>query len=112
MYAARRELVHHHALLRARRGDAGRALRQRPPRRGDDDRLPGAQRLLDRRRRQPQLLRRAARGRRAHLRVCGGLLHAKTLTMDGEVTLIGSANIDRRSFDLNYENNILFYDPA
>jgi cardiolipin synthase len=42
----------------------------------------------------------------------GGLLHAKTLTMDGEVTLIGSANMDRRSFELNYENNILFYDPA
>ncbi len=31
--------------------------------------------------------------------------------MDGEVTLIGSANMDRRSFELNYENNILFYDP-
>jgi cardiolipin synthase len=26
--------------------------------------------------------------------------------------LIGSANMDRRSFDLNYENNILFHDPA
>lgn len=40
-----------------------------------------------------------------------GLLHTKSLTMDGEITLIGSANMDRRSFDLNYENNILFYDP-
>ncbi len=40
----------------------------------------------------------------------GGLLHTKSLTIDGEVTLIGSANMDRRSFDLNYENNILFYD--
>jgi cardiolipin synthase len=42
----------------------------------------------------------------------GGLLHTKSLTLDGAVTLIGSANLDRRSFDLNYENNILFYDPA
>jgi len=42
----------------------------------------------------------------------GGLLHAKTLTLDGQVTLIGSANLDRRSFDLNYENNILFCDAA
>jgi cardiolipin synthase A/B len=42
----------------------------------------------------------------------GGLLHTKSLTLDGEVTLIGSANLDRRSFDLNYENNILLYDPA
>jgi cardiolipin synthase len=41
----------------------------------------------------------------------GGLLHTKSLTLDGEVTLIGSANMDRRSFDLNYENNILFVDP-
>lgn len=40
----------------------------------------------------------------------GGLLHAKTLTVDGEVALIGSANMDRRSFELNYENNILLVD--
>ena len=40
----------------------------------------------------------------------GGLLHTKSLTMDGEVSLIGSANMDRRSFELNYENNILFVD--
>jgi cardiolipin synthase len=39
-----------------------------------------------------------------------GLLHSKTLTMDDEVTLLGSANMDRRSFELNYENNIMFYD--
>ena len=42
----------------------------------------------------------------------GGLLHTKSLTLDGEITLIGSANMDRRSFELNYENNILFHDPA
>jgi cardiolipin synthase len=42
----------------------------------------------------------------------GGLLHTKSLTVDGEVTLLGSANMDRRSFDLNYENNILLCDPA
>lgn len=42
----------------------------------------------------------------------GGLLHTKSLTLDGEVTLIGSANMDRRSFDLNYENNILLIDTA
>jgi cardiolipin synthase len=42
----------------------------------------------------------------------GGLLHTKSLTLDGEVTLIGSANMDRRSFELDYENNILFYDRS
>jgi cardiolipin synthase len=40
-----------------------------------------------------------------------GLLHTKSLTLDGEIALIGSANMDRRSFDLNYENNILLHDP-
>ena len=40
----------------------------------------------------------------------GGLLHTKSLTLDGEISLIGSANLDRRSFDLNFENNILFFD--
>ncbi len=42
----------------------------------------------------------------------GGLLHTKSLTLDGEITLVGSANMDRRSFDLNYENNILLCDSA
>ncbi|MGI5308907.1 cardiolipin synthase [Rheinheimera sp. WS51] len=42
----------------------------------------------------------------------GGLLHSKTMTIDGCVSLIGSSNIDLRSFDLNYENNILLQDQA
>ncbi|MGE6796433.1 phospholipase D-like domain-containing protein [Psychrobacter okhotskensis] len=41
-----------------------------------------------------------------------GLLHAKTLTVDGQLGLIGSTNLDLRSFDLNYENNIVFSDIA
>ncbi|NEX20002.1 cardiolipin synthase [Thiorhodococcus mannitoliphagus] len=52
-----------------------------------------------------------AAGVRIHEYV-GGLLHTKSLTLDGEISLIGSANMDRRSFELNYENNILFYDTA
>jgi len=40
----------------------------------------------------------------------GGLLHTKSLTLDDDITLIGSANMDRRSFELNYENNILLQD--
>jgi cardiolipin synthase len=39
-----------------------------------------------------------------------GLLHAKTLTVDGQLCLMGSANLDRRSFELNFENNLLFFD--
>ena len=41
-----------------------------------------------------------------------GLLHAKTLTVDGEISLIGSTNLDLRSFDLNYENNVIISDKA
>lgn len=40
----------------------------------------------------------------------GGLLHTKSLVVDGQFTMIGSANMDRRSFDLNYENNMLIDD--
>jgi cardiolipin synthase A/B len=41
-----------------------------------------------------------------------GLLHAKTMVADRCVGLIGSANLDRRSFELNFENNILFDDRS
>jgi cardiolipin synthase len=37
----------------------------------------------------------------------GGLLHAKTLTVDGVATCLGSANMDRRSFELNFENMMI-----
>ena len=41
-----------------------------------------------------------------------GLLHAKTLTVDAAIALVGSANMDRRSLELNYENNLLVADAA
>jgi len=41
-----------------------------------------------------------------------GLLHAKTMVVDRFIALIGSANLDRRSFELNFENNILFADRS
>ncbi len=40
-----------------------------------------------------------------------GLLHSKTMVVDRSIALIGSANLDRRSFELNFENNILFANP-
>ena len=39
-----------------------------------------------------------------------GLLHSKTFTIDRRISLIGSTNLDLRSFDLNYENDILLRD--
>ncbi|MBL8729648.1 MAG: cardiolipin synthase [Planctomycetes bacterium] len=40
----------------------------------------------------------------------GGLLHAKTLTVDDDLAMIGSANLDLRSFLLNFELAVLVYD--
>lgn len=39
-------------------------------------------------------------------------LHAKHITIDRELALVGSTNIDIRSFALNEEVNFLIYDPA
>lgn len=39
-----------------------------------------------------------------------GLLHAKTITVDRQLALIGSANLDMRSFWLNYEVTVFIYD--
>jgi cardiolipin synthase len=41
-----------------------------------------------------------------------GLLHTKTLTIDARIALVGSANMDRRSLELNFENNLLVLDPG
>jgi cardiolipin synthase len=39
-------------------------------------------------------------------------LHAKHLTIDDEIALIGSTNMDIRSFALNAEINLVIYDRA
>lgn len=39
-----------------------------------------------------------------------GFLHAKTIVVDQEVASVGSANIDIRSFKLNFEINAVVYD--
>jgi len=39
-----------------------------------------------------------------------GLLHTKSMTVDGRIALVGSANMDRRSLELNYENNLVIAD--
>jgi cardiolipin synthase len=38
-----------------------------------------------------------------------GYLHNKTISIDSEICSIGSANIDIRSFSINYELNAVFY---
>jgi len=41
-----------------------------------------------------------------------GFIHAKTLVADKNLSIIGSANMDYRSFDLNFEANAIIYDEA
>ncbi|MBL0928115.1 MAG: cardiolipin synthase [Phycisphaerales bacterium] len=40
----------------------------------------------------------------------GGLLHAKTATIDRRLAVVGSANFDVRSFWLNFETTMFIYD--
>lgn len=42
----------------------------------------------------------------------GGLLHTKTVVIDGRTSMITSANLDRRSFELNLEASLVVYDDA
>lgn len=39
-----------------------------------------------------------------------GFIHAKVLCIDGQVASVGTANMDIRSFDLNFEVNAFLYD--
>ena len=41
----------------------------------------------------------------------GKFLHAKTLVVDDMLSVIGSANLDFRSFETNFEINCYLYDP-
>jgi len=38
-----------------------------------------------------------------------GFVHAKTMVIDDDVAIVGSANMDYRSFDLNFEVNAMVY---
>jgi cardiolipin synthase len=39
-----------------------------------------------------------------------GFVHAKTMVTDRKVAIVGTANMDFRSFDLNFEVNAIVYD--
>ena len=39
-----------------------------------------------------------------------GFIHAKSMVIDRKVAVVGSANMDHRSFDLNFEVNAIVYD--
>jgi cardiolipin synthase len=41
-----------------------------------------------------------------------GFIHAKTMVVDGYISVVGTANMDYRSFDLNFEVNAVVYGEA
>jgi cardiolipin synthase len=41
-----------------------------------------------------------------------GFVHAKTVVSDGQLAIIGTANMDHRSFELNFEVNSMIYDAG
>jgi len=41
-----------------------------------------------------------------------GFLHAKTMIVDDYLSVLGTANFDERSFELNFEVNVMIYDEA
>lgn len=41
-----------------------------------------------------------------------GFVHAKTMVTDGKIAMVGTANMDSRSFDLNFEVNAIVYDSG
>jgi len=41
-----------------------------------------------------------------------GFLHSKAIVIDDFISIVGSTNIDERSFDQNFEANAFIYDPV
>src|SRR6202012_1477416 len=41
-----------------------------------------------------------------------GFVHAKTMVSDGQLAIIGTANMDHRSYELNFEVNSMIYDTS
>ncbi|MNL35879.1 Major cardiolipin synthase ClsA [compost metagenome] len=41
-----------------------------------------------------------------------GFVHAKTMVADNKIAIVGTANMDFRSFDLNFEVNAIVYDTG
>jgi cardiolipin synthase len=41
-----------------------------------------------------------------------GFIHAKTMVCDRKLSIVGTANMDNRSFEYNFEVNAIVYDPV
>jgi cardiolipin synthase len=49
-------------------------------------------------------------GAKVYLYRKDGFVHAKVITIDGKISTVGTANMDIRSYELNYEINGVIYD--
>jgi cardiolipin synthase len=41
-----------------------------------------------------------------------GFLHSKTVSIDEEMAIITTGNLDRRSYEINFETSVVVYDDA
>ena len=41
-----------------------------------------------------------------------GFIHSKTMVVDGSISMVGTGNMDYRSFELNFEVNAIVYSPV
>lgn len=41
-----------------------------------------------------------------------GFLHSKTVSVDDELAIVTTANLDRRSYEINFETSVVVYDDA
>ena len=107
-------LLDRHAVLHPGRGPGHPAAHGGPARRRRAN--PRAQRVQQRqsarRLRRPELLRRPLGGRLPHLRVPARDAAREYMIIDAHLAAIGSANMDVRSFYINYEVTAMFYDPT
>ena len=44
-------------------------------------------------------------------RYTSGMLHSKAIVIDDAISIVGSSNIDERSFNQNFEANAFIFDP-
>lgn len=51
-------------------------------------------------------------GAKAYFYSKDSFIHSKVMTVDGKISTIGTANMDIRSYELNYEINAVIYDDA
>ena len=111
-FMAQRAHPRRHALLHSRRDPADGADAGGAPRRADRPRPAAPLEPPPRRRRPAPAAARPRRRRRAALVRRRSCCTPRSVVIDDQLALAGSANLDLRSLFLNYELMVAFYEPA